>query len=223
METGDYLIGTNPDKGKTGKENAVRIIKVKSITKAEEEHEEDTEETLYYALSSNSLRIYKVNEEDFQKVSPSDERIVDFKKKIEEGQRCKSYLGYDFGEVIPTNVNGYKEMVGDFIDADDEDELESGHLLFLGTEPDTDDAEAEHLVCLCWVLKDTNEKKDGTAMDESSISKTDFVKRMLVPMEEESKRITIHYINKDGIKTKQAVNDATEIKDMKEELYRMNN
>jgi hypothetical protein len=46
---------------------------------------------------------------------------------------------------------------------------------------------------------------------------------MLIPMEGENKRMTIHYINNEGEKTKQAVNEAHEITDMKEELYRIMN
>jgi hypothetical protein len=220
METGEYLIGINPEKDKTGKGSAVKIIKIKSIV--ENVFEEDEEVKLFYAISSKGQNIYLVDEKDFEKPNPGNDKAERLKADIEGRGKHQSYLGYDFGEVIPTNVNGYKTMLEDFIDVNDEEEIKKGNLIFLGTEPDSDEPDSEHLVRLCWARKE-DKSGSGSAMDQTLIDKTSFVKNMLIPMEGENKRMTIHYINNEGEKTKQAVNEAHEITDMKEELYRMNN
>jgi len=223
METGEYQIGINPKKERTGKGNAVRIIKVKSVIKATEEHEEDQDVNLFYALGKN-MRVYKVEEKDFQKPGYKDETVEAFKAKGEGKGKYQSYLGYDFGEIIPTNVNGYKNMVAEIIGDNPEDisdeTLEEGHLVFMGMEPNEDDPDSEELVRICWVLKE--EDSDANPMSEEVFYRQDFVKYMLVPMEA-PKRMTIHYINKEGEKTEMAVNNESEIKDMDRELYRMNN
>lgn len=220
METGEYLIGTHPDNSKTGKEAAVRMIKVKNIIPNDDQLEDDIEEKLFYALSSKNHRIYKVDEEDFMKTNYNDEKIKKFMSDTDK--KYMSYIGYDFGDIIPTNVNGYKNLLEDFLGDDPSDEdMEKGNLVFLGTEPeDSGDPDSNLLVRLGWLLKNP---KEGSAMDETVIEKDQFVKCMLIPMENENKKYTIHYINTDGDKTKASVNDTSEIKDMKEELYRMNN
>lgn len=223
METGEYQIGTNPEKGKTGKGTAVRIIKVKSVVKATEEHEEDKDVNLFYALGKN-MRIYMVEEKDFQKPGFNDALVEEFKGKGEGKGKYQSYLGYDFGEAIPTNVNGYKNMLGEILGEDpdeiSDETLESGQLVFLGMEPNEDDPDSEELIRIGWMEKE--EDSDGSPMNEELIGRQDFVKYMLVPMES-PKRMTIHYINTNGEKTEMAVNSESEIKDLDKELYRMNN
>lgn len=215
METGEYKIGTNEDRNQTGKGSAVRIIKIKNTF---EEDGEEYEENIFYAISSKNEKVYLVKEDEFISPDYGDKTIQEFKNNTSE--KYQSYLGYDFGEVIPTNVVGYKELIEDFFDGEPSDEdMETGNLVFMGTEPDEDEPDVQG-VRLCWALK--REIKNGNKMQETLIEKNSFVRCMLVPMEQ-SKRMTVHYINNEGEKTSQAVNEMTEITDLKEQLYVMNN
>jgi hypothetical protein len=223
METGEYKIGTEPKRNKTGKGAAVRIIKVKSVILGDEaEATTDEEVDLFYALGNN-LKIYKVEEKDFENPGFKNEKVEEFKEKTEGKGKYKSYLGYDFGETIPPNVSGYTSMLEEIFskDAKDitEEELEQGHLIFLGMEPDMDDPESEDLIRLCWVLK---EEEDDSPMEEALLEKQTFVKRMLIPMDT-PKRMTVHYINHAGEKTNMSVNEISDIKDLKEFLYKFDN
>lgn len=221
METGEYQIGTDPKRNKTGKGTAVRIIKVKSIKLRDEaEATSDEEVDLFYALGNN-LRIYKVEEKYFENPGFKNEKVEALKEKSKE--KYKSYLGYDFGETIPPNVSGYNSMLEEIFGTDvTEEDLETGHLVFLGMEPDEDDPESEENIRLCWVLKEQEEDDANDAMDEVLIEKQTFVKRMLIPMDT-PKRMTVHYINLDGEKTQMAVDSQNEVTDMKEFLYKFDN
>lgn len=226
MESGSYQIGTDEKADKTGKGRVVRIIKTKNFVKGNEEFlEEDKEEDLYYALSIVNSRIYPVEEKDFQKPNWEDERVKDFEEKMES--QYHSYIGYDFGEIIPSEVNGYRNLLEDIFGKESGDitdeELESGFLVFLGTEKEKEEDEEDTLVRLCWCEKPEDGEIDtNNPMSETLIEKDVFVRHMLIPMEQ-PKRMTVHYINTDGKKTSQAVNMESEITDMQEKLYVMNN
>lgn len=221
METGEFYIGTNEDNQKTGNGAAVRMIKVKHTIEPTDEHEEEQEVKLYYALPKNRL-VYKVKEEDFVKAGFHDEKVEALKKEMDG--KYNSYLGYDFGDVIPKTVTGYKAMMdylfeGEMNDSELEAEMENGNIIFLGTEQDEDD-EDKQVVRLCWALIEP--KKEGSPMRQARMEKEEFVKCMFMPMES-PKRMTVHYINDKDEKTDIAVNEMSEIKDMKEFLYQMNN
>ena len=222
MESGEYQIGTDESKNNTGKGIAVRIIKIKNVIKAKEEFEDDKEEELFYGLSAKNHKIYKVEERNFARPNFDDDRVNKFESETET--KYHSYIGYDFGEVIPTEASGYKNMIEEIIGEEPSDEdfeaaLSSGVLVFLGTEKEEEDDEEDSLVRLCWLEK---EDDDGEVQNEILLPKNDFVKFMLIPMEQ-PKKFTVHYINTDGVKTKMAVNVKTEITDLKEELYTMEN
>lgn len=220
METGEYQIGTDPKRDKTGKGTAVRIIKVKSIIPGDEaEAREDEEINLFYALGKN-LHVYNVEEKNFEKPGFKDERVEAFKEKTEGKGKYKSYLGYEFGEVIPNTIIGYKTLIEEMIGEITDENMEKGFLVFLGTEPDTDDPETEDLVRLCWLKKENDDK--AQEMDEGLVEKIVFVKNIQMPMEA-PKRMTVHYINNDGEKSKMAVNSENEVTDMKEFLYKFDN
>lgn len=219
METGEHMLGTNPDRAKTGKGSANRMIKVKHIIPAKDEFDEDSETNIFYALSGKNFRIYKVEEQDFVKPGYNDPLVEEFKKNTDG--RYKSYLGMDFGEVIKDNVVGYKSILEMFVGEVAPEDMDNYVLVFLGLEPNEDDPEnSPEQVRVSLLIKDA---KDGSAMDEVAFEKDEFVSHMLVPMEHETKRMTIHYINKQGEKSQMAVNSPNEIEDMDRELYRINN
>ena len=222
METGEYKIGTSPKREKTGKGTAVRIIKIKStIPSKDDDHfftnlDETEDVNLYYALGKNLL-IYKVDGKEFENPGFKNEKVEALKEKM--GEKYKSYIGYDFGEVIPPNVSGYNTMLEEIYGIVTDEELEKGHLVFLGMEPNEDDPDSEELIRLCWALK---EDDDASPMQEFLLEKQVFVKRILIPIDE-PKRMTVHYINLEGEKTQMSVNSENEVKDMKQFLYKFDN
>jgi hypothetical protein len=126
-------------------------------------------------------------------------------------------------------VQGYKNIVGEILEVDPNDltdeDIQGGHLVFLGQEPDTDDPDGADLVRLCWVVE--VDSKNNDPMPMALMEKNEFVKNMLIPMES-PKRMTVHYINIAGEKVNTAVNSENDpelLKDMKEDgfLYKFDN
>lgn len=148
---------------------------------------------------------------------PSRTEISEESEFDEMDESFKSFFGFNFGDVLPDAFLKHYEGEHGW----EENDVVP---IFLGKciadiNELTNNACEEH-VHIVFVRKDGQD--EGDYQPYSNITTDDFVET-ITSGGEEQKKMVVHYINNEGVKTKADVNAVSEIKDLKEFLYKFDN
>lgn len=197
------LRGTNKKQSHTGKDRLSMVLC-------------QLENGPIYNLCHNGY-VYSIHEDIESYTVPTRTEITDESEFDEMDESFKSFFGFNFGDVLPDSfLKHYEEEHGWT-----EDQVVP---IFLGKcvadiNELTNNACEEH-VHIVFVKKDGN--TDRNYMPYNNITTDEFVET-ITSGGEEQKKMVVHYINNEGVKTKADVNAVSEIKDLKEFLYKFDN
>lgn len=206
INQGHFVRGTHPDKSQTGRDKITKVL-IKFLD------EQTGNGSIYNFCQNGRACAIHGHLDEIHPPGNLGEKDLSFVKSFLD---FHPFFGIEFGDILPKSFLKKCSMSLENWKPSDMTPIFIGKCGYVNSYATQNGL--PNYVHIVFIKTDGNDQ--GYYMPHANLTEDEFIS---ILTDEEQKKMTVHYINNEGVKTKEAVNSMDEITDLKEFLYKFDN